>query len=77
MEDRDDPNITKNINPRTHKCISLGMTLNLQGTQKVLFLNTLILLKSINIVPMLVLEQVIRKMNDWYKNQKEISMENN
>ena len=40
LEARDDPEITKNVNPRKYDYIYLRPRVNLQGTQKVFFKDT-------------------------------------
>ena len=70
VEAHDNPSITNNINTITHKCIELGPTGNLQGTHKVFCLKMGIVMNSRNIIPIIATYQVIRKLNDWCKNQK-------
>ena len=63
----DDPKMTKKTNPRNHKCISFIPTGNLQGTQKVFWINKVIILKMRKMVPIIAPDQVIRKLNGWCK----------
>ena len=52
VEAHDDTTVTNNMNPRTHKFISLGPTRNLKGTQKVFCPKIERVLKKIKIIPM-------------------------
>ena len=74
VKDHDDQNITNNMSPRTHEYISLGPTVNIQGTQKVFCLNSGMVLKRINIFFMISSDQIIYTVKDRGKNQEDISM---
>ena len=60
VEDHDDPNRTNNMSPRTHECISLVPTRNIQVTQKVFCMNSGGVLKIRNIVPMISSDRIIK-----------------
>ena len=63
MEEHDYPTVMINIIPRTHKCIFLGTTRNIQGNHKIFCLDIGRVIKRTNIIPILSLHQVIRKVN--------------
>ena len=60
VEAHDDPNITNNMAPRTHKCIAIRPTGNIQRTQKVFFLNSGRVSKRIKITPTIASYQNIK-----------------
>ena len=60
--DHVNPKITNNMTTRTYECIYLRPTVNLQGTQKFFFLNTIRLLKKRKIIPIISPYQVISKV---------------
>ena len=62
--------IPNNMNPRAHKFIYIGPTGNLQRTPRVFYLSTGRLIKRRKIIPMAVIDRVIKKLNDLQKNQK-------
>ena len=64
MEAHVDPNITKNMNPSNHECITLLPTQNIQGTHKVFCLNTGIVLKRMKIINMVALDQFTINVNE-------------
>ena len=67
MEVHNKPTVINDIPPKTHECIALGPTLNMQGTQKVFCLDMGRVLQRSDIIPMLDLNRVTMEVNDWYK----------
>ena len=67
VEDHDDPNRTNNMSPRTHECIALGTIGNIQGTQKVFFLDSDLFLKTIKIIPTIEIYRIIKIVDNWCK----------
>ena len=59
---QDNTKVTKHKNPRTYECISLVPDRNLQGTQKLICLETGGVLNIINTTIMLAPYQVIKKL---------------
>ena len=70
VEAHDDLKVTKNINPRKQIFISLVPTINIQGNQKSLFLETCIVLNTRNVISMVEIDLLIRKVNQWCKKSK-------
>ena len=55
--------VTNYMTPRTHEAISMGTSGNLQGTHNILYLETgLVLKQQVNTV-LIMLDQVIKKIN--------------
>ena len=65
MEAHGDPNITNNMTLGTHECITLGPTINIQGTHKVFCLDSGKVLKRIKIIPVVAKYQIINKVDGW------------
>ena len=59
VEAHEYPNITNNMIPRNHKCITLGPTENLQGTHNLFCLNTGRALNRRNIISIIAPDRVI------------------
>ena len=59
--------VINNIDPITHEYIPLGPTINLQGTQNHLFLYMGVVLNKRKIIHLLEPEQIIRKLNHYFK----------
>ena len=70
VEAHDDHEITNDMTLRTHEAIALGPSGNIQGTQKVFCLKTGCILKRRKIIPFPMPERVIKKVNDWGKDQE-------
>ena len=70
MESHDDPNINNRMTPRTHGCIELGPNRNIQGTYNVFCMNSVIVLKRRNIIPMIAADQIIKIVDDWGKTSR-------
>ena len=68
VEARGDPNITNNMDPKTHEYIALVPTRNIQEKQKVLCLVSVKVLKIIKIAPIISIDRIIKKVDDWDKN---------
>ena len=60
-----DPNITNNMYPRSHECISLRPKVNIQVTQKLSFLNSGIFLRIINTIPIISIDRIIKILYYW------------
>ena len=60
MEANDDPNITNITEPRNHERISVGTTGNIQGAQRVFYMNLGRVLKRRNITPMIASYRTIK-----------------
>ena len=67
LETRNDPNITNNMSSRNNECIELRPTGNIEGKQKLFLLNSGIVLKRRNIIPMISSYQIIKIVKDWRK----------
>ena len=67
MEDYYEPNITNNMSPRTHEYIALGTIGNIQGTQKVFFLDSDLFLKTIKIIPTIEIYRIRKIVDNWCK----------
>ena len=67
MRDHNDPKISNRISPRTNEYIALGPTGNIQGTNKLLYLNAGKVIKRRHIISVILTDQVINKVNDWGK----------
>ena len=64
--------VTNNMKGRTHGCISLGPSVNWQGSQVCFDLETsrVVLRRNIKVLPMP--DSVIQVINNWGKSQKKI-----
>ena len=51
--------------PRTQELITLEPTGNIQGTKKVFFLKSLKVLKRRNMIPMIKIDRIIKRVDDW------------
>ena len=58
------------MTPRTHECISIVPTGNLQVTHNVFCLNTVRVLKPRNIILVVAPDGIIKKVNQCFKYQK-------
>ena len=65
VEAHDDPHITNNMAPRTHECIALAPTKNVQVAQKVFCLDSVKFIKRRNIIPMVSRYQIIKRVDGW------------
>ena len=65
VEAHGDPNITNNMTLRTHEYITLGPTINIQGTHKVFCLDSGKVLKRIKIIPVVAKYRIINKVDGW------------
>ena len=63
VKSRGDYEVTNDVTPRTHEAISLGTSGNLQGTHKILCLETGLVLKQQVDTVLIMLDQVIKKIN--------------
>ena len=64
------PMVKNYMTPRTHDCISIVPTGNLQVTQNVFCLNTVRVLKPSNIILVVAPDGIIKKVNQCFKYQK-------